>query len=61
MTYCVGMPVDLLVYRRDRLEPEVRLRVNEDDPYFQTIHSQWSEALRDAYLALPEPPWAKKG
>ncbi len=57
----VGMPVDLLVYRRDGLEPEVQLRVNEDDPYFQTIHRQWSEALRDAYLALPEPPWTKKG
>ncbi len=57
----VGMPVDLLVYRRDGLEPEVQMRFNENDPYFQTIHKQWSEALRDAYLALPDPPWAKKG
>jgi len=55
----VGLPVDLLVYRRDGLEPEVKLRIDEEDTYFQTIHLQWSDALRDAYLALPAPPWVK--
>lgn len=57
----VGLPVDLLVYRRDGLAPEVNARINQDDPYFQTIQTQWSSALRDAYMALPEPPWAVKG
>ena len=53
----VGPPVDLLIYRRDALQPEIRLRIEEDDPYFQMIRHQWSESLRDAYLALPAPPW----
>jgi predicted proteasome-type protease len=53
----VGPPVDLLIYRRDALRPEIRLRVEEDDPYFQMIRNQWSESLRDAYRALPAPPW----
>lgn len=55
----VGPPVDLLVYRRNALEVETRLRIDEDDPYFQMIRSQWSQSLRDAYLSLPEPPWSK--
>jgi putative proteasome-type protease len=57
----VGPPVDLFVYRRGALEAETRLRIDEDDPYFQMIRSQWSQSLRDAYLALPDPPWAKRG
>ncbi len=56
----VGPPIDLLVYRRDSLEPEVNLRIDEHDPYFQSIRTEWSEALRKAYLAMPEPPWAKR-
>ena len=53
----VGMPIDLLVYRRGTLEPELRRRITEDDAYFQMIRERWSEALRDAYRAIPRPPW----
>jgi putative proteasome-type protease len=56
----VGPPVDLVVYRRDSLDVETRLRIGEDDPYFQMIRNQWSESLRDAYLALPDLPWSKR-
>jgi putative proteasome-type protease len=53
----VGMPIDLLVYRRGALEPEVRRRITEDDAYFRMIRERWSEALREAYRAIPRPPW----
>lgn len=53
----VGMPVDLLIYRTDALEVAVERRIHEDDPYFQTIRSGWSTALREAYQTLPPPPW----
>lgn len=56
----VGAPVDLLVYRRDAIAVETQRRIEEDDPYFQMIRNQWSQSLRDAYLALPDPPWAKR-
>jgi len=56
----VGPPIDLLVYRRDAFEVETKLRIDEDDPYFQMIRNQWSESLRDAYRSLPEPPWSKR-
>ena len=53
----VGMPIDLLVYRRGALEPELRRRITEDDDYFQMIRERWSQALREAYRAIPQPPW----
>jgi putative proteasome-type protease len=53
----VGMPIDLLVYRRGAIEPSVKRRITEDDDYFRMIRERWSAALRDAYRAIPRPPW----
>jgi len=53
----VGMPIDLLVYRRDEAQAALKRRINEDDPYFRMIRDTWSKALRDAYLAIPRPEW----
>jgi len=53
----VGMPIDLMVYRRDALRAEIRRRITDDDPYFRMIREGWSEALRDAYRAIPRPDW----
>jgi putative proteasome-type protease len=54
----VGLPIDLLVYRRDALRIELRRRITEDDDYFRMIRERWSEALREAYRAIPRPDWA---
>lgn len=53
----VGMPIDLLVYRRGALIAEMRRRITEDDTYFRLISERWSEALREAYRAIPRPAW----
>jgi len=53
----VGMPIDLLVYRRDEMKAEVKRRIGEEDPYFKMIQESWSKALRDAYRAIPRPDW----
>jgi len=50
----VGLPIDLLVYRRDALRVELRRRITEDDAYFRDMRERWSQALRDAYRALPD-------
>jgi putative proteasome-type protease len=55
--FSVGLPADLLVYRRDTQRILVQQRIEEDDEYFQRIRSEWSEALRKAYRDLPTPPW----
>jgi putative proteasome-type protease len=56
----VGLPADLLIYRRDALEVSLRKRITDDDPYFRSIREGWSSALRDAYRAMPNPPWTMK-
>ncbi len=53
----VGMPLDLLVYRRDSQQVELKRRISEDDPYFQGIRQRWSAALREAYQSIPHPDW----
>lgn len=53
----VGLPLDLLVYRRDALRPELRRRIGEDDPCFRKISEDWSQALRKAFQSLPHPEW----
>ncbi len=53
----VGLPLDLLVYRRDSQQIELKRRISEDDPYFQGIRQRWSAALREAYQSIPRPDW----
>ena len=57
----VGLPIDLLVYRKDSCRVDLRRRIHGDDPYFRQISEQWSSALREAYLAIPRPAWAQNG
>ena len=51
----VGLPLDLAVIRAGEMRLCLRRRVTEDDPYYRTIRDGWSNALRDAYQALPRP------
>jgi putative proteasome-type protease len=53
----VGLPIDLLVYETDTLMVRMRRRLDEDDPYFQMVHTQWGEGLRRVFAQLPDPDW----
>lgn len=55
----VGMPLDLLMYRRDAMKIDIRRRIAEDDPYFRHLREYWSGALREAHQRLPRPDWAQ--
>lgn len=57
----VGMPIDLVVYRRNALQLALRRRITEEDPYFRSIRESWSEALRNAYRSIPNPDWPGLG
>jgi len=52
----VGPPIDLLCYRHNTVRVDRRLRIAEDDPYFQTLRRLWSEGLRGVFSTLPAPP-----
>jgi len=54
----VGLPIDLLVYEVDSLGIKLRRRVDESDPYFQMVHTQWGEGLRRVFAQLPDPDWS---
>lgn len=51
----VGLPLDAMVYQKDSLEIPQGKRITEEDPYFQHISKQWSEALKKGLLDLPKP------
>jgi len=53
----VGMPLDLLVVRRDTCAAELAYRIEPGEPYFQDLRQRWSTALRAAHLAIPRPPY----
>ena len=52
----VGLPLDLVVYPRDRLAQVSSHRIDEQDPYCQALRKGWGEGLRDLLAALPAAP-----
>jgi putative proteasome-type protease len=53
----VGLPIDILVARRDTCNSEVNYRIEQGEPYFQDLRERWSGALRAAHMAIPRPPY----
>jgi putative proteasome-type protease len=53
----VGLPIDILVVRRDTCNPELNYRIEPGEPYFQDLRERWSTALRAAHIAIPRPPY----
>ena len=53
----VGLPIDLLAYEANTLQIRLQRRVDEADPYFQMVHTQWGEGLRRVFAQLPDPDW----
>jgi putative proteasome-type protease len=53
----VGMPLDILVLRRDACAAEVKYRIEPGEPYFHDLRERWSAALRAAHMAIPRPPY----
>ena len=50
----VGLPLDLMVIEADRFEPAHQRRIDADDPYYRAVSAGWSEALKNAFHALPD-------
>ncbi|WP_134500450.1 peptidase [Microvirga pakistanensis] len=56
----VGLPIDIVVAKRDALKAQITHRIQEDEPYFRDLRERWSAALRAAHQAIPHPPYADK-
>ncbi len=53
----VGLPIDIMILKRDALQPELKFRIEAGDPYFEDLRHRWSEALKTAHLAIPRPSY----
>jgi putative proteasome-type protease len=56
----VGLPLDLLSIQRDGLRVASHVNIDEEHTYFRMIRSRWSESLRHAFHALPDPEWMRR-
>ncbi len=51
----VGMPLDLVAYRRDTLTLPPPRRIEEGDPYFRGLRQGWTDGIRAVFRGLPDP------
>ena len=51
----VGLPLDLVIIKRDQLQVARHMNIDEDNVYFSSIRNRWSHALREAFVQLPDP------
>jgi putative proteasome-type protease len=56
----VGLPIDLMILRRDAPKAELNYRIEPGEPYFHDLRERWSAALRAAHMAIPRPPYANE-
>jgi putative proteasome-type protease len=53
----VGMPLDVVIVRRDACDAELYYRIEPGEPYFHDLRERWSAALRAAHAGIPRPPY----
>lgn len=56
----VGLPVDLVVLRRNAISWEVNRRIEAGEPYFHDLRERWSSALKKAHQNIPRPPYGPR-
>lgn len=52
----VGMPLDVMIYRRESFHAREQQRIIESDPYFIAIRKAWSEGLLNTFRQLTPFP-----
>ncbi len=53
----VGLPLDLLVYREGSFRCDQIVCIDDQNPYFQMIHSTWGHRLREVFESIDDPVW----
>jgi putative proteasome-type protease len=54
----VGLPLDMVVYEEGSLESDKVVCIDENNPYFQMIHSTWGQRLREVFEGIDDPQWS---
>lgn len=53
----VGLPLDLVIVKRDEYRVSSHVDIDSTNTYFQVIRERWGEALREIFSELPNPDW----
>ena len=53
----VGRPLDLIALPTDPARAATKLRLSEDDAYFNQLSADWSRMLNDSRMAIADPPF----
>jgi putative proteasome-type protease len=53
----VGLPLDLVIVRRDECRVSSHVDIDATNEYFHRIRERWGEALREIFCELPNPDW----
>jgi putative proteasome-type protease len=53
----VGLPLDLVIVKRDEFRVARHTSIDQNNAYFRQISSGWGEALRNAFVQLPDHDW----
>ena len=53
----VGPPIDFLVYRKDKINLDIRDKIRLDSPYFKDLSDMWHDKLKSSFQELPKFDW----
>jgi putative proteasome-type protease len=53
----VGLPLDLLIYEKDRMAVTRFVTIDEKNQYFQMIRSTWGQQLKNVFENIADPVW----
>ena len=53
----VGLPLDLVVYKANRLETDKIVCLDANNPYYQMMHNSWGQKLREVFDSIEDPVW----
>lgn len=53
----VGLPIDLLCYRKNSYKHGLITQIDETNPYFKSAQAYWRDALHIAFEEMPDPDW----
>ena len=53
----VGLPLDLVVYEANQFQTDKVVCIDENNPYFQMMHNNWGQKLRQVFDSIEDPMW----
>jgi putative proteasome-type protease len=53
----VGLPIDVVVYRKDSFRIDKQIEVTSDDTYYRSLRDGYGEGIVTLFDELPDPKW----